>query len=140
MVNFPNLRSQLERLAGIQPDLSPKRYAPYTVWSRVRFATILAYIAILLGLGLAWLLQSPVPVLLTFLGIIVAVPYRHSSRAFLPEVIGIELGSRYCPACGQSIFSRAPPTGYVSDQKSKTWWPQRFCASCGHDLKVRTVD
>jgi hypothetical protein len=58
-------------------------------------------------------------------------------RALTPEVIGHFLGSRFCPACGQSIFDDAPDSGYVADHERGRWWPNRHCAGCGHDLKKR---
>ncbi|MGB7370097.1 hypothetical protein [Erythrobacter sp.] len=135
------LRMRLAQFGSREPDRSPKRYAPHTVWSAVRTATVFAYASIPIGVGLVWLTQSAWPLLLTFIGAILIWPTdRQALNALVPELLGSLLGSRYCPACGQSIFDRAPASGYMADHARGTWWPHRHCANCGHDLKVRTIE
>jgi hypothetical protein len=95
------------------------------------------------GIVLPGLLWSPWPLLLLIPGFIIAPPIPgviDDGTALIPELIGHFLGSRYCPACGQSIFDDAPPSGYISDSERGRWWPSRHCANCGHDLKTRTCD
>lgn len=135
------LRMRFEHRARREPGRSPKRFAPYTVWSITRLIGVFAYAIIPLGALLTWLTQSLAPLLLIVLGVIIIVPIeRRSFTALLPEMIAPLLGSRFCPGCGQSIFDRAPSSGYMPDHVRETWWPHRHCANCGHDLKVRTVD
>ena len=144
------VRTRLELFGPNSPDKAPKRFAPYSVWSKVRIATVLAYASIVLGLSLTWLLQSALPHVLLIAGVLIGWPARQYYgiapappevfKALIPELVGGLLGSRYCPSCGQSIFDNGPPSGYMSDDGRGTWWLRRYCANCGHDLKVRAVD
>ncbi|MCR2832686.1 hypothetical protein [Parerythrobacter lacustris] len=124
-----------------EPDRSPKRFAPYPVWSWARIVGLLGYCCFplaILSIAVGWLVPGFV---LLALCLIIVLPRPYDSyTALLPELVGGMLGSRYCPACGQSIFDRAPPNGYMADHERGSWWPHRRCANCGHDLKVRTID
>jgi hypothetical protein len=125
-------------------DRAPKRFAPYLVWSIARATTLLAGGLIAGGFILTIVLGKAWPLLLMIPGFIIAPPLPgmmdNGFTALAPEIIAHFLGSRFCPACGQSIFDNAPPSGYLSDLKRGRWWPSRYCANCGHDLKKRTRD
>jgi hypothetical protein len=140
-MNWDILRLRLALGGEGEPDRSPKRFAPYPVWAWARAVGAASHAAFPLALVFA-ILGWPTMALIAFaFWFVVFLPIpRYGLTPLTPEIIGGLLGSRYCPACGQSIFDRAPPTGYMADHARGTWWPHRHCANCGHDLKVRTSD
>lgn len=132
------LRMRVIHGAG-EPDRSPKRYAPYSVWSIARVIGAVGFAALPLAILAAIAGWFGLAILLGVIGIVIVVPVQTNNLiALAPEIIGGLLGSRYCPACGQSIFDDAPASGYMSDAARGRWWPARHCANCGHDLKLRT--
>ena len=135
------LRLRLALGADREPDRSPKRFAPYPVWALARIMAVVGYLCFPLSM-VFFLLDWMTPGLLTLiLGVVIILPLpRDEISALTPEIVSNLLGSRYCPAYGQSIFDRAGPSGYMPDSARGTWWPHRHCANCEHDLKVRTHD
>lgn len=58
--------------------------------------------------------------------------------SLIAEVLGRALVPKECPACGQSLFDRAPPSGYQAEAARYSYWPARICTNCGQNLARRT--
>lgn len=122
-----------------EPDRSSKYFAPYTVWTKIRLVALFGLACLPIAIICAYFGQIALGLAASVLFVLIVVPTPSNSLTpLMLEWIGGLLGSRYCPACGQSIFDRAPESGYMADHVRGTWWPRRICANCGHDLKVRT--
>jgi hypothetical protein len=125
---------------GDNSDARPKRFAPYPVWSKVRIAAIVGYALYVLSFLLAGILGEVWLLLLLVPAFVICPPLPGGGalpEPIIPNLIGNLLASRHCPACGQSIFDDAGPSGYVPDSERARWWPNHECANCGHNLARR---
>jgi|GEM_PF-5396039 len=126
------------------------RLAPYPVWTAMRVLWLVA-LALIPG-SVVWLFYGGSSETLWTSGsfwmfmagvMLASTGGRGSAISFKGlispgcDAIGHLLASHQCPACGQSCFDSSPPSGYVPESATHTWWPLRHCAQCGHDLKQR---
>lgn len=143
MDSLDTMRMRLGEKGRREPDKTPKRYAPYPVWSKTRAIGASAGALYLLAPLLFFVTGSVAWFFLWLPALVIAPPVfgmlENGFTAFTAELVGSMLGSRFCPDCGQSIFDDSPPSGYFADTDRLRWWPNRDCANCGHDLRRRVV-
>jgi hypothetical protein len=129
------------------------RFAPYPVWlatsvlvraSQILFlAFCLWYLAALFdAMERPHRISTP-PIWLWFafgmIGADVKSSYRRWKTSPMGDAVGNVLASLQCPACGQDVFDRTPPSGYAPEARRHAFFPSRVCTNCGHDLARRTA-
>jgi predicted RNA-binding Zn-ribbon protein involved in translation (DUF1610 family) len=138
---------------GAAKSVAVGRFAPYPVWLRMTllvrgaqivFATCcLWFVAALLDSTSKPHSIFPPPAWLFIVSGMLGADSGRSARRWrtspLGDAIGRLLASQHCPACGQDVFDRTPPTGYVPESQRIAVLPSRICTNCGHDLIRRTA-